>query len=151
MRKIILVLAVASLVACNNTSSGTTAEGKTRSDSLLDDVMDGHNVGMGKMGKLTTAEQQATRILDSIAKLPAKAKEAAAPYKAKLNDLLTDLHQADSSMNKWMSEFTMDSAISNAEERIKYLVSEKEKVTVVKQAILNSLQKADTVLKRNFK
>jgi Fe2+ or Zn2+ uptake regulation protein len=46
-----------------------------------------------------------------------------------------------------MDEFNVDSAIDNAKERIKYLEEEKLKVTKVKEAILSSLQKADSLLK----
>jgi hypothetical protein len=53
-------------------------------------------------------------------------------------------------MNKWMEEFNMDSALNNAEERIDYLGSEKLKVSKVKEAILGSLQKADSILKEKF-
>ena len=57
---------------------------KTKADSLLDDVDDGHAIAMGKMGRLNRTQQEVSRLIDSIGKLPAKAREAAAPYKAKL-------------------------------------------------------------------
>jgi hypothetical protein len=140
----ILVLIIAS---CNNSAEPAgNAVAKTQADTLFDEVMDGHNVGMAKMGKLTTAEQHATRLLDSIAKLPARAKESAAPLKAKLDNLLIDLKEANAAMDKWMNEFEIDSFAKDAKERIKYLTSEKGKVTQVKESILNSLQKADSVL-----
>jgi hypothetical protein len=155
MEKKLLFLAAGLMMlftACNN--SADTSHGnavvKTKADTLFDEVMDGHNIGMGKMGKLTRAEQEVGRILDSIGKLPSKARQAAEPYKAKLESLLNDLKQADFSMNKWMDEFKIDSAAQNVEERIKYLFSEKVKVTGVKESILNSLQKADSLLKRKI-
>ena len=46
-----------------------------------------------------------------------------------------------------MSEFNMDSAVNNMQERIKYLADEKWKVGKVKEAILGSLAKADSVLR----
>jgi hypothetical protein len=46
-----------------------------------------------------------------------------------------------------MDEFNVDSAIDNAKERVRYLEDEKLKVNKVKDAILNSLQKADSLLK----
>ena len=139
------------IAACNNSSdSNGNAVVKTKADTLFEEVMDGHNIAMGKMGKLTTAEQQVNRVLDSISKLPAKAKEAATPYKVKLDSLLTDLKQADLSMNKWMEEFSIDSFSQNIQERINNLSSEKSKVSQVKDDVLNSLQKADSLLKRRF-
>ena len=102
------------------------------------------------MGKLTRAEQRTRRLLDSIEKLPAKAREAAVPLKVKLDSLQKDLSYAEFAMNKWMEEFNMDSALNNVEERIDYLGSEKLKVSKVKEAILGSLQKADSILKEKF-
>ena len=142
-------------VACNNAekkqddySGHTTKEvPKTQVDSLMADVMDGHDVGMAKMGKLSTMQKEVKRVLDSIAQLPRKASAAAAPYKTKLDSLVKDLSYAEMAMDKWMEEFNMDSAVNNMEQRIKYLTDEKMKVVKVKQAILGSLQKADSLLK----
>jgi DNA repair ATPase RecN len=155
MKRIFFILFAASallIAACNNSAEKPVgnAEVKTKADTLMDEVMDGHNVGMSKMGRLTTAQQKITRMLDSIGKLPAKAQQAAAPLKTKLDGLLGDLKSAESDMNQWMESFNMDSALNNAEERLKYLGSEKIKVQSVKEAILNSLQKADSVLKERF-
>jgi hypothetical protein len=44
----------------------------------------------------------------------------------------------------------MDSALNNTEERINYLTTENIKVSKVKDAVLSSLQKADSVLKSKF-
>jgi hypothetical protein len=148
---ILFVLAIIVMTACNNsadTKNGTVT--KTKADSLLDEVDDGHAVAMGKMGKLNRTQQEVSRLIDSIGKLPAKAREASAPYKAKLENLKEELKTADVNMNQWMESFNMDSAINNTEERIRYLTTEKIKVEKVKDAMLNSLQKADSVLKAKF-
>jgi hypothetical protein len=141
------------LTACNNNdkkANGGQEVSKTLVDSLEAEVMDGHNVGMAKYGKLTAMQNEAQRLLDSIAKLPAKAQEAMMQLKTKLNGLVEDLKSAKSDMDKWMDEYNMDSAVNNIEQRIKYLTEEKLKVSKVKEAILNSLQKADSVLKAKF-
>ena len=143
-------LAFSFLTACNNNdkkANGGQEVSKTLVDSLEAEVMDGHNVGMAKYGKLTAMQNEAQRLLDSIAKLPAKAQEAMMPLKTKLNGLVEDLKSAKSDMDKWMDEYNMDSAVNNIEQRIKYLTEEKLKVSKVKEAILNSLQKADSVIK----
>jgi len=49
-----------------------------------------------------------------------------------------------------MDEFNMDSLTNNAKERIKYLTDEKLKVSKVKESILNSLQKADSLVKEKL-
>jgi len=53
-------------------------------------------------------------------------------------------------MDKWMTEYDMDSAINNMEQRIKYLTDEKMKVGKMKEAILGGLQKADSLLREKF-
>ena len=141
-----MVLPVIFAMSCGNDGE-QTKRSKTQVDSLLDDVLEGHNIGMAKLGKLTRAEQTTKRLLDSIAKLPEKTRQAAEPLKVKLDSLKSDLSYAEFAMNKWMDEFNVDSAIDNAKERIKYLEDEKLKVTKIKEAILSSLQKADSLLK----
>ena len=132
-KNILSFIIVIIAIACNNadkkqegSSDHTTKAPKTQADSLMNDVMDGH---------------------DSIAKLPVKAKYAAAPLKAKLDSLVADLSYAEKAMNKWMDEFNMDSAVNNIDKRIQYLAEEKLKIGKVKIAILRSLQKADSLLK----
>lgn len=150
MKQIILPLLSVLLLAtsCNNNkTTATHKEPKSMVDSLYDDVMNGHDVGMGKMAKLTKLQKQVKNQIDSIAKLPVKAQQATAPYKAKLDSLLKDLDYADFAMNKWMEEFSLDSAKNDVQQRIKYLSDEKDKVTKVKSAILNSLEKADSLFK----
>jgi len=150
---VIFFLAIGFLTACNNRDKKTNTgnkDPKTLTDSLEHEVMDGHNVGMAKYGKLTAMQNEAQRLLDSIATLPAKAREAMRPLKTKLDGLVEDLRSAKSGMDKWMEEYNMDSAVNNIEQRIQYLTTEKIKVSKVKEAILNSLQKADSVLKAKF-
>jgi len=151
MKKIIAFSLIASfvtaLLSCsNNNSSQLTAE-KSKIDTLFDQVMNGHNVGMSRMGKITDAQKAIKNMIDSIAKLPAKAQEAAAPLKDKLNSSLEDLKTAEKKMNKWMEDFNIDSATNDAQKRIDYLTSEKGKVTEVKEAIVTSLQRADSLIK----
>jgi hypothetical protein len=157
MKKLFLPIALVAglfIGSCNNEAKHDEHAGheapKTKADSLMEDVMAGHDVGMGKMGKLSTYEQMVQRSLDSIAKLPAKAQQAAAPLKEKLNVALEDLKKAEAGMNDWMDHFNMDSAVNNAEERIRYLAGEKDKVGAVKEKILSSLSYADSLLKAKF-
>ena len=148
------------VISCNN-NNATKKDGdghdhhkkgipKTQEDSLMADVMDGHDVGMAKYGKLGAMEKQVKAALDSLQKLPSKAQQAAAPYKAKLDSLGKDISYAIFAMDKWMEEFDMDSAKADLSQRIKYLTDEKMKVGKVKEAILTSLQKADSVFRSKF-
>lgn len=146
----VIFTAIISIAACKNSDRenvATPAASNTLIDSLEKEVMDGHNVGMAKYGKLKGSLIATQKLLDSIAKLPAKSRELISGSQKKLEELAEELNAAISGMDKWMDEYNMDSAVNNTELRIKYLKNEKIKVTIVKEAILNSLQKADTLLK----
>lgn len=137
-------------IACNNGTDQSAHEGhntsmepKTKEDSLYKDVMDGHNVVMPKIGKVKGYIALAQQQLDSLDKLPAKAKAAAAGYKATLDSLIAELNTANQSMTQWMDEFVPDSLSEEAEKRIAYLEFEKVKVEKVKSNILGSLEKAE--------
>jgi len=143
------------LISCNNDAKHdnhghSQKTPKTLEDSLMKEIDDGHIVGMSKMAKLHKAQQHTQRILDSIAKLPVQVQKNIQSYVSKLNDALKDIEYADFAMDKWMTEFEMDSAKENIEQRIKYLTDEKMKVGKMKEAILSSLQKADSLLKEKF-
>lgn len=141
------------IMACNNNSSsdatgrknGFTPVMKTKEDSLYHDVMQGHDAGMAKLGKLRKNIDEVQHQLDSINKLPAK--KVNASYRQQLLDLQQDLNNANNEMNTWMDNFKIDSAANNHQLRIQYLQSEKEKVTAVKEHMLSSLQKADSVIR----
>ena len=140
------------IIACNNSKSDTKVDPlKAQADSLEKEVMDGHDVAMPKSMKIPKLQKEAQRLIDSISTLPAKAKQAAAPLKAKLEELINELNYADNAMNKWMAEINFDSAANNLEQRIKYFADEKIKVNKVKEAVLNSIAKADSLLKAKLK
>lgn len=149
-----VVLLTIAMIACNNDENmqaehqGHKKEvPQTKEDSLYADVMGGHDAVMPKMGKVRGAQQEAKRLLDSIATLPSKLQSVNAALKANLESLVNELNYADFAMDKWMIEFNMDSAKDNLEQRISYLTDEKMKVLKVKEAVLNSLAKADSLLK----
>lgn len=151
------LLAFVIITACNNsnknntgTTDNETNTPKSLADTLMEDVMEGHDVGMAKMGRLSAAQNQIQQIIDSISKLPAKTKKALGPYNNDMKMLLKDLKSAKAGMEKWMDEFSMDSSVNNSEQRIKYLSGEKLKVSKVKENILTGLQKADSLIKSRF-
>lgn len=141
------------IAACNNADKKTGGDipaPMTKADSLEKEVLEGHDIAMPKSMKIPDLQKETKRLIDSIGKLPAKAQEAAAPYKSKLENLLKELDDAYLAMDKWMTEFNYDSAKDNIELRVKYLAEEKLKVNTVKEAILGSLSKADSLLKTKF-
>lgn len=137
---------------CNN-SGEKKEEQKDKSslsqqaDSLYNDVIKGHDEAMGEWMHIEGKQKEINRLLDSIAKLPANAKAAADQLKSKLMEANTALQSAYDGMDKWMSQVNLDSAKDNLEQRIKYFTEEKLKVNTVKDAVNNSLQKADSLLK----
>lgn len=152
IRFILPVLVFIAITACNNSEKTVENEDpKTAlADSLQKVVLDEHDIAMPKSMKIPAIQKEIQSLIDSISKLPAKAQTATAPYKSKLEDLNKELSDAYSSMDKWMTEFKLDSTFSNAEEKIKYMTEEKMKVGEVKEAVLNSIQKADSVLQKKF-
>ena len=151
MKMRIVFIAIASLAfACSDGGSkveeAVVNEKKAQEDSLYHAVMDGHDVGMAKMGKLKRGLSQVQQKLDSISKLP-KAKIDTV-YRNTLLSVQTALTDAEGHMNHWMENFKLDSAKDNPELRIKYLQGEKATVTVVRDKILNSIQRADSVLRQ---
>lgn len=150
MKQIVLLLtAMLLLNACNN-SGDEKAPGKSRADSLMDDVMHGHNIGMAKMSKVSAAEKKVQQAIDSISKLPPGLQKQSSTYGIQLDSLLRQLQFADYAMNKWMDEFNMDSEANNSERRIKYLESEREKVLKVKDTMLSTLKRFDSLFKRTL-
>ena len=145
-----LVIAVTGflIISCNNNEKEPVIAKKTLVDSLQELVDDGHIAGMAKMGKLTRLQQKATQLLDSINKLPAKAQQNIAGYKAKLEEVLKDLNYAEFAMDKWMNEFySKDTTIKVESERVEFLQLENQKVVKVKEAILSGINKADSLFR----
>lgn len=150
MKQLLAFILIVHLCGCENSSSeqndrkdGFTPVLKSREDSLYHDVMEGHDIGMAKMSKLRAHLNKVQRELDSISKLsPSKVDRG---YKQALIDLQEDLNYADHAMFTWMGEFKVDSANENKEKRLSYLESEKLKVEKVRDNILNSLRRADSL------
>ncbi|QEC41614.1 viral A-type inclusion protein [Pseudobacter ginsenosidimutans] len=154
MIKTIASLAVISMMvlACNNAQDnaaerkdGYSTAPKTETDSLYHQVMDGHDVGMAKMGALKKYNGVVQSKIDSTQKLPAAKQDKA--YLQEVMTLQQQLINAEKGMNEWMEGFNLDSA-SGPTASISYLKSELQKVTIVRDNILNSLSKADSLLKK---
>jgi hypothetical protein len=150
MRRIILpaLIVCLSFTACKDSEKKTTTtETTSPADSLLHEVNEGHDAVMPKMGRVRNAQKELQRMIDSISTLPEKTQKASASLKARMQDLVNQLNYADFAMDKWMMEFNRDSALSDVQQRIKYLTEEKLKVDKVKDAVLTGLARADSILK----
>lgn len=111
-------------------------------DSLFQQVMDGHDAAMAKMGKLKSYRKEFDKKADSLDKTKAPAKkELVATY----TEMSSQLKHAEDRMNAWMEGFSIDSATDDTNRRIQYLNDEKVKVDSVRQEILSVLAKADSL------
>ena len=152
----IFVLAVLVMVACNDAADSSSARPNgysqipaTREDSLFKEVMQGHDIGMARMGKLSKNISLLQEKLDSIELLSDAEAQQLEPLRKDYESILAALKQADDGMSDWMHDFRADSGQGNPQVRIAYLENEKVKVEKVKQDILESLQKADSLLNSN--
>lgn len=136
------------ITACNNASNNSSSSEKTKADSLMDQVMEGHNNGMAKAMKVHQLQKNLKETIDSISQLSTVAQKNIAGYKLQLDSALSRLNFADYAMNKWMEEFSMDSFSNNNDKRIEYLNSEKLKISKVEDALTGSLRRADSLLNK---
>jgi hypothetical protein len=149
MRKTVFIAALF-VASCSDNSStapertnGYTHDMKTKEDSLFQEVMDGHDAAMAKMGKLAGLRKEATKKADSLAESSANGKLTTSLRMAAQN-----LQASENKMNAWMEGFSIDSAKDNKNKRIAYLESEKIKVNSVKDEMLGAIAVADSLLKK---
>jgi hypothetical protein len=150
---IVLVFSFSLLfVACGGSEHGGHGgrnEPKTSLDSLYASIWDAHDAVMPKMGKIRGAQKKAGSLLDSLtlawSKRSLAEPEQVKSWKIALQALLDALNYADYSMDRWMTEFDIDSATQKGDARRPYLESEKVKVDKVKEAVLRSLSSADSL------
>lgn len=105
----------------------------------MQQVMAGHDAGMARMGKISTSIKKLERILDS---------SGIQINRSAYRQAIADLRQAETSMNLWMHEFSLDTLANESEKRAIYLENEIIKVGIVKRQIASSLQKADSLLQK---
>ena len=155
MKKLFFFLSVFIMVygsSCNNTPGSNSNNARTRTknkaDSLMDDIMADHGTGMAKLNKVSAAQGLVQHIIDSIGKLPEKERKLLSAPINDLDSLLTQLRSAENGMNLWMDAFNMDSLANKPDERIQYLESERKKTAKIKEELISSLQKADSLLKK---
>ena len=151
MKFIVQAFLIFMFAGCNNSGTSTDKDGKTTrsaSDSLMHEVLKQHDIGMAKMSKISDAKNRVQDDLDSISKLSTDLQKKSLQYRMQLDSMFNRLTFADRGMEAWMNEFNMDSLKDNEKEQLKYLESEKEKISKVNEVMISSLQKADSLLKK---
>ncbi|HSB91961.1 MAG TPA: hypothetical protein VLC28_02535 [Flavitalea sp.] len=113
-------------------------------DSLLHEVLKGHDEGMAKIGRLKKYSSRIQLIIDSIKTSRGTDKELV-NYLQPIKDSLDAAHAA---MFGWMDQFTADTLEAMTTERIAYLEAQKASVTIVRNRIRNSLRLYDSLDKK---
>jgi hypothetical protein len=138
-------------ISCNSSNTSTEKSNKTTesaSDSLMHEILKQHDVGMAKMNKISEAKNRIQHNLDSISKLSFDLQKKSVQYRMELDSVFNRLTFADSHMETWMNEFNMDSLKDNQAEQVKYLESEKKKISQVNDEMISSLHKVDSLLEK---
>lgn len=155
MKKIFILLAVISVavLSCKPSAkpetqrtNGYSDVPKTKEDSLMLDIKNGHDIAMAKMSKITKLLGDIRIQLDSLAKVPKNKVDNG--YLLALTKAQEELNSAENSMNTWMDKINFDSLENDIPKRIQYLEGEKSTVEAVKKRILESISKADSLLKK---
>ncbi len=141
-----------SSIACKSNTKEERANAysdvpKTHLDSLKKEVLDGHDIGMGKMMRIDNYLKKIDLALDSLSKVPSNKVDTA--YRSALTMLKQELVDAEDGMNKWMEGFSLDSTAATEDKTVEYFEGEKSKVKKVTDDILTVLQKADSLMKKN--
>ncbi len=151
MKFVVQFLFVLLLISCNSSNTSTPSNNKTvesTSDSLMHEILKQHDIGMAKMNKISSTKNRIQQSLDSVSKLPFDLQNKSVQYRMELDSVFNWLTFADSHMETWMNEFNMDSLKDDREKQIKYLESEKIKISQVNDEMIRSLHKADSLLQK---
>ncbi len=144
MRPILFIIGSFLCFACSNTPSEKTTPQTALADSLLKQVIDVHDIAMPQMFKLERLKKEAITVSDSLKKVVPRNKEKI----AELEQLFKELISADAAMQDWMNGFQYDTLKSNPSERVSYIEAQLKSATIMKNAVLNSIAKADTLLSK---
>lgn len=145
-----VISSVALMVSCSSPGDkpmdrkdGYTPVLETREDTLFHEVMDGHDVAMAKMGKISRYAKRSRVILDSLRQLPNEQQD---PLVIKTyEDMLQRLVVAENAMFQWMGEFKADTLKTDNDKRISYLESEKQKVNTMSRLVLETVSAGDSL------
>lgn len=148
MKYLSAIILILSIISCNQKEEPVRTDGftpilKTAEDTLFHEVMEGHDIGMAKMGRISKYIKQSEQVIDSLKKLPSNSdnREKIAQYE----NLKVQLQEADDDMFNWMKTFEADS-LEGKPERISYLEKEKIKVEKVRVKILEAIAAGDSLL-----
>ena len=123
--------------ACQ-TKTGGEEEGQ---QELYDEVMAVHDEVMPKMQDIMNLKEQIRGKIERLSQQTGTEAEV-----EQLDQMINRLDEADEAMMNWMRNFKRDYEGMSEEEVINYLEEEKEKITEVRQEMLNTIEEAQGVL-----
>ena len=135
MKKTFALLLVLGFVSCNKNKDKQASDPATDDPNkvLYSQVMDIHDEVMPRMDDIMKLKRELKETVESASNLvPEKKKE--------LEQKIIQLDSASKAMMRWMNDFRPEEY--TGEDLREYLESEKERVTKVKEFMLEAIQKA---------
>jgi cbb3-type cytochrome oxidase subunit 3 len=145
MKKMIFffLLSVFAFSACQSGEQAPSEEGlMAEQDQLWDEVMAEHDEVMPKMSEIKRLERELTAMIGEESSLDAEAQE-------KVGQVVQQLSAAGEGMMSWMSQIRQLEPMREEmehEQIIEYLKGEKEKITKVKEDMLQSIEEGTSLL-----
>lgn len=138
-------------IACKQTpktnSNPITEKVKTEEDSVYQQVLELHNKTMAKYGKLLGYEKKVQQKVDSIKQYLQKNNcycEGTHDALRNTSVLLTNVKDAEKSMNDWMAQFNPDPTMKTTEERTQYFISQRKLAEFMSKSYFQTLSRADS-------
>ncbi|WPP52470.1 hypothetical protein [Catalinimonas niigatensis] len=147
MKKVIYMLATVIMVACNASPQENQSQSnleESSKDALFNEVMAIHDEVMPEMGRIFRLQKALKQVIDSLE----TQKVSASISVDSLKNIQADLKEADDAMMNWMRSNDFQFENMEEEEIMQELASEKEKIIVVKDKMLNSIEQAEKVLQK---
>ena len=116
------------MLACQNSSAPKqeTSTAQSLEDSLYKAVIALHDEAMPKLGKIKGYQKTLERRIDSLNTILARKKDASTQkLKSSYTDMLTQLKNAEKSMNDWMDSFKPDPQLPSKADLEKYWTDQK--------------------------
>jgi hypothetical protein len=145
MKKMIFffLLSVFAFSACQSGEQAPSEEDlMAEQDQLWDEVMAEHDEVMPKMSEIKRLERELTTMIGEESSLDAEAQE-------KVGQVVQQLSAAGEGMMSWMSQIRQLEPMRGEmehEQIIEYLKGEKEKITKVKEDMLQSIEEGTSLL-----
>ena len=130
------------MLACQNSSAPKqeTSTAQSLEDSLYKAVIALHDEAMPKLGKIKGYQKTLERRIDSLNTILARKKDASTQkLKSSYTDMLTQLKNAEKSMNDWMDSFKPDPQLPSKADLEKSWTDQKNSAQKLRDDIVNAI------------